>query len=199
MKILTISDILVKELDKEFDPSIFEDIDLIISCGDLPPEYLTKVMALVKAPLFYIKGNHDIRYQSKPPQGCLSIHSQIIKFNGYKILGFDGSNWYNGGPNQYTDQQMKRMIGRLRASIWLNKGIDIVVTHAPPRYVGDADDRCHMGFESFRKLITKYKPDYLVHGHIHRNFESDHDRITDFEGTKVVNACGYYIFNTEQL
>ncbi|MCP3922603.1 MAG: metallophosphoesterase [Desulfobacterales bacterium] len=194
MKILSISDILVKELETEFDGSIFEGIDLILSCGDLPPEYLTKVMTLVGAPLFYIKGNHDIRYQSKPPQGCLDLHSKIIKFKGYKIIGFDGSNWYNGGPNQYTDKQMKKMIKSLRASIWFNKGVDIVLTHAPPRYLGDAEDRCHMGFDSFRNLISKYKPEYFVHGHIHKAFKKNEDRVTVFNQTKIINSCGYHIF-----
>ncbi|MCP4159634.1 MAG: metallophosphoesterase [Deltaproteobacteria bacterium] len=194
MKILSISDILVKELETEFDGSIFEGIDLILSCGDLPPEYLTKVMTLVGAPLFYIKGNHDIRYQSKPPQGCLDLHRKIIKFKGYKIIGFDGSNWYNGGPNQYTDKQMKKMIKSLRASIWFNKGVDIVLTHAPPRYLGDAEDRCHMGFDSFRNLISKYKPEYFVHGHIHKAFKKNEDRVTVFNQTKIINSCGYHIF-----
>ncbi len=194
MKILSISDILVKELETEFDGSLFEGIDLILSCGDLPPEYLTKVMTLVGAPLFYIKGNHDIRYQSKPPQGCLDLHRKIVKFKGYKIIGFDGSNWYNGGPNQYTDKQMKKMIKSLRASIWFNKGIDIVLTHAPPRYLGDAEDRCHMGFESFRNLISKYKPECFVHGHIHKAFKKNEDRVTVFNQTKIINSCGYHIF-----
>jgi hypothetical protein len=41
MKILTVSDQVKSQLYEHFQPERFAGIDLILSCGDLPPEYLS--------------------------------------------------------------------------------------------------------------------------------------------------------------
>ena len=33
--------------------------------------------------------------------------------------------------------------------------MDIIITHAPPRHIHDAEDQCHRGFESFQHLIDR--------------------------------------------
>ena len=92
---------------------------------------------------------------------------------------------------------MRAIIRRLRPTIWWHGGIDVVVTHAPPRYINDAEDLCHRGFKSFRWLIDKYQPNYFIHGHIHRHFSDPADRITVVDATKVVNTYGYNILEIE--
>jgi Icc-related predicted phosphoesterase len=193
MKILTVSDRVEPILNDSFDTSKFSGIDLIFSCGDLPPEYLTLISTRVQAPLFYVKGNHDIRYDLKPPDGCINIHGKLTQFQGFNILGLEGSRWYNGGPNQYTERQMRRIVRNLKIGIWWKGGIDLVVTHAPPRHVHDAEDRCHKGFKSFQWLINRYAPEYFIHGHIHAHFDKFADRLTVIENTKVINSYGYTI------
>jgi Icc-related predicted phosphoesterase len=142
-------------------------------------------------PLFYVKGNHDIRHQERPPRGCRNIHERVVRFGGLKFMGLEGSMWYNGGPQQYTEKQMARTIRRMRPLIWWRGGVDVVLTHAPPRGIHDARDLCHRGFECYRRLIRKYRPSLFVHGHIHQQFESDADRQTRYEGTRIVNAYGH--------
>lgn len=193
MKILTISDRVEPILNDSFDSDPFSGIDLILSCGDLPPEYLTLVSTRLQAPLYFVKGNHDIRYDSKPPDGCVNIHGKLIQFNKLNIIGFEGSRWYNGGLNQYTEKQMRRMVRNLKVGIWWKGGIDVVITHAPPRHVHDAEDRCHKGFKSFHWLINRYAPKYFIHGHIHAHFERFADRVTKIDDTEVVNSYGYTI------
>ena len=102
--------------------------------------------------------------------------------------------WYNGGPNQYTEKQMKGIIRRLRPAIWWRKGIDIVVTHAPPLGIHDGQDLCHQGFACFRWLIQKYRPRLFLHGHIHSHFSNDADRASIVDTTRVVNTYGQHIF-----
>ena len=71
MKILSISDIVVPELSEHFDARQFDGVELVLSCGDLPPEYLSTIREQLDAPLYFVRGNHDIRYKSAPPVGCL--------------------------------------------------------------------------------------------------------------------------------
>ncbi len=194
MKILTVSDRVEPTLYDSFEHDRYHGIDLILSCGDLPPEYLTFLVSKFNTPLYYVCGNHDIRFQSKTPSGCRNLHAEMIQFRGVNILGLEGSRWYNGGPYQYTERVMKRIIKRLRFKIWRKKGINIVITHAPPRKIHDAEDRCHRGFKSFLKLIYNYSPDYFIHGHIHKMFEDPSQRVTLLNHTKVINTYGYYIF-----
>ncbi len=192
-KILAVSDFVDKSLIRQIEEKTLNLPDLIISCGDLPPEYLSLLRDRLNVPLFYVKGNHDIRYSVSNPMGCDNIHARIKRFNGLNILGLEGSMWYNGGVNQYTEKEMKRIIFRQWFSIWRKKGIDIVVTHAPPRHIHDAQDLCHRGFESFVSLIKKRQPKILIHGHIHKEFSADEERITKVDSTQVVNTCGYTI------
>ncbi|MBC8391311.1 MAG: metallophosphoesterase [Deltaproteobacteria bacterium] len=194
MKILSVSDRVESILYDQFDADLFPGVDLVLSCGDLPPEYLMFLVTKFNVPLFYVKGNHDIRYDSKPPVRCIDLNAKLIQFQGLNLLGLEGSHWYNGGPNQYTEAEMRKTIRLLRPKIWWQGGVDIIITHAPPRHIHDAEDPCHKGFESFRWLIDHYAPSYFIHGHIHMNFSSPSERITTVNRTKVVNSYGYFLF-----
>jgi Icc-related predicted phosphoesterase len=92
---------------------------------------------------------------------------------------------------------MRRHIWRLRPQLWWRGGVDIVVAHAPPLGVGDGEDLCHRGFESFRWLIRKYRPAYFIHGHIHRSFAHPAERIATLNGTRVINTYGYFLLDIE--
>lgn len=193
MKILTVSDRVEPILLEQGRANPAAGVALILACGDLPPEYLTRLTATLGAPLYYIKGNHDIRYGNSPPAGCRHIHARIAHYRGLRILGLDGSRWYNGGPNQYTDSEMKWIVWRLNPLLWWNRGVDIVITHAPPRHVHDAQDRCHKGFKSFHPLIRRFSPKYFIHGHIHANFNDPAERETTINRTRVINSYGYIV------
>ena len=197
IKILSVSDVIEPTLDQHVDIGPFADIDLIVSCGDLAPEYLSRMVHFLKAPLFYVRGNHDIRYYDKPPEGGTDLHGRLARFEGINILGLEGSHWYNGGPYQYTEGQMRSIIRRLRPTLWWRGGVDVVITHAPPRHIHDAEDPCHQGFECFRRLIDKYHPGYFIHGHIHTNFSDPTERLTIVNSTNVVNTYGYYLLEIE--
>ena len=197
LKILSVSDVVKPVLFEGANIAPFADVDLILSCGDLPPEYLSRLVNSFKVPLFYVRGNHDIRYVEKPPEGGRDLHRRLEKTNGINILGLEGSRWYNGGPVQYEEWRMRSIIRRLRPTLWWRRGVDVVITHAPPRFIHDAEDPCHKGFRSFRQLIEKYQPTYLIHGHIHREFSDPADRITTLGRTQVVNTYGYCLLEIE--
>lgn len=195
MKILVVADTVTDRLlDYVEGKPYLSGIDLIIGCGDLPPEYLSSLRARYDVPLYYILGNHDIRYGDTPPVGCRLIDRKLIIHNGIRILGFSGSRWYNGKINQYTEREMSIHIRRMWFSLWRQKGVDLVVSHAPPRYINDEEDPCHKGFHAFRKLIKRHQPEYLIHGHIHKLFADNSERIQTLGNTRVINCYGYYTF-----
>ena len=113
-------------------------------------------------------------------------------------MGLEGSRWYNGGPIQYTEKQMRRVVRRLKPRLWWQGGVDIMVTHAPPRFIHDAEDRCHKGFNVYRQLIRSYAPHFFLHGHIHTFFDDDAQRITREGDTRVINCFGYYQVNIDE-
>lgn len=193
MKILCVSDTVAPQLITPHAKDRFNGIDLILSCGDLTPEYLSSLEKEFSVPLFYIRGNHDIRYHNNLLAKCTNIHAQLIRYNGIRFLGLEGSHWYNGGPVQYREHEMHSLLMKLAPRLWFSGGIDIVISHAPIRFVNDENDLCHRGFECFYKIINRYEPQFFIHGHIHRNFKALSDRITTVKRTQVVNTYGYTI------
>ena len=78
MKILAVSDVESKALWDYFDKSRLEDIDLILSCGDLDPNYLSFLATFAHGPVLYIHGNHDTGYERTPPEGCVCIENRVF-------------------------------------------------------------------------------------------------------------------------
>ncbi len=170
MRILAVADEECPALWDYYTKGRLDDIDLILSCGDLKADYLSFLVTMAHAPVLYVHGNHDTSYASFPPEGCDCIDGKLVVVNGLRILGLGGCRRYHPGEHQYTEREMRRRIRKLRFQLWRSKGVDIVVTHAPPAGLGDADDPAHRGFESLVMLIDKYQPRYLLHGHVHLRY-----------------------------
>lgn len=193
MKILCVADEEQMSLWDHYVPGRLKDYDLILSSGDLHAAYLSFLVTMGRAPVMYVHGNHDIGYSVHPPEGCDDIDGKIVVYRGLRILGLGGCLWYRPGDHQYTDQQMRRRIRKLRREIQRLGGVDLVVTHAPPKGVGDGEDRAHQGFESLLELIDRYHPMYLLHGHVHLRYGMGLTREREYAGTKVINVCQSYV------
>lgn len=193
MKILLVSDEEDKYLWDFYQPGRLKGIDLILSAGDLKAEYLSFLVTMANRPLLYVPGNHDGSYAQRPPEGCQCIDGKLVTVGGLRILGLGGSALYNGGPNQYSEGQMRRRIRRLKLKLARTGGVDIVLTHAPVRGFGDEDNLSHRGFEAFLPLLDKYRPRYLVHGHVHQRYGVNRPRCYRYGETTLVNATGRYV------
>lgn len=192
MKILCVSDEECPALWDYYVPGRLKDYDLILSSGDLKASYLSFLVTMARCPVFYVHGNHDESYDRKPPEGCDCIDDHIVEYGGLKILGLGGCPWYHPGKYQYSEEAMKKRLRKLRFALWRAGGVDIVVTHAPPRGVGDLDDPAHQGFEMLLELLEKYKPKYLLHGHVHLRYGTDQTRVRRWGDTQVINVCERY-------
>ena len=178
--------------------------DLIVSCGDLPFDYLENLVSLSDKPLVYVPGNHDQDLTPRPtnwaplsfddpipgPQGCENADGRFVEAAGLTLAGLGGSVRYRKGPNQYTQGEMKRRaLGlELRARIRRLR-IDVVLAHSPPLDSGDGEDAPHRGFAAFHRLIAQLRPRLFVHGHMHPYGRKHDDR--RLEATLLVNAVPY--------
>lgn len=191
MRILAVSDEESPAFWDYYTPGKLAKYDLILSSGDLHAEYLSFLVTMARCPVLYVHGNHDTDYSRKPPEGCDCADDKLIVYKGLRILGLGGSRRYRNGDHQYTEAQMRGRIRKLRRAIRLAGGVDIVLAHAAPLGVGDAEDIPHKGFEAFLEFIDAYHPQYLLHGHVHLNYGMKIPRQNLYGGTKVINCCGY--------
>ncbi len=196
MKILLVSDKEEPYIWDYFDRERFKDVDLVLSCGDLKAEYLSFLVTMIHVPLFYVPGNHNKRFITHPPEGCVSADDTIITHKGIRILGLGGSMNYSNQPFQYTEKEMEKRIRKLKRCIHKNDGFDILLTHAPALGLGDGEDLAHRGFQSFVNLLDKHSPRYFFHGHQHMNY-GFLPRTMQYKDTTIVNAYGYHIIDCE--
>lgn len=209
MKILAIADEVDSRLYGPVLKQRYSDVDLVVSCGDLPTYYLEYIVSVLDVPLLYVRGNHaheqvsasgEVRHD---PEGCIDIDGRVVPVKGLLIAGLEGSMRYSGGPHQYSELEMRlkalKLVPRLLWNKWRHgRYLDILVTHAAPRGIHDASDLCHVGFETFIWFMRRFRPRYLVHGHIHV-YTPNVVTETQFGDTLVLNAFRYRLieFDTD--
>lgn len=197
MKILAIADVESKALWDYYHPDRLKDVDVIISCGDLDPHYLSFLATFFSGPVLYVHGNHDGSYEKTPPEGCISIEDRIYEYGGVRFLGLGGSVRYKPGSHQYTQMEMNLRIIRLWFQLKIHRGFDVLVTHAPAYGLGDGADLPHAGFKGFRTLMEAYRPPFFVHGHVHLSYDPLAKRILRYHDTTIINAYEKYLFEVK--
>jgi Icc-related predicted phosphoesterase len=205
LKILAISDMVVDRLYSAKVRERFQDVELILGCGDLPYEYLEFLVTSMNVPLFYVPGNHDPAANEEETSGCAHgcdyMDRKVRTFKELNIAGLGGSIRYRpGGANQYTQPQMYSRISTFVPKLlWYlpkhGKILDILIAHSPPRGIHDDDDQAHTGFSAFRDFIQIFKPRYFLHGHtmVYKNNIESH--ITQVGTTTVINVYPYRILD----
>jgi Icc-related predicted phosphoesterase len=215
-RILAIAD----EVDRRLTVQRMREIapDLVVSCGDLPFEHLEFVASAVNRPLLFVPGNHDPEVSGRRdphapiglgpvvrlpdygaaagegprPQGGTNIDGVLHQEKGLWFAGLGGSIRYREGPNMYTEAQMRRRARRLTTRATLRRRtVDVLVTHSPPRGIGDAPDHAHTGFEAFHSLLERFKPRYMLHGHIHPHGFEQPDRVVG--PTRIINVIPFKV------
>ncbi len=197
------------------DPGAARGVELVLACGDLPFDYLGYLMDALRVPLVFVPGNHDpdvsgyrtsrggltlrAGMPARPPwpDGATNAEGRVVDLLGLRIAGLGGCLRYHEGPNQYSEGQQRRRARRLaRRARWAGRGghpVDVLLTHAPPRGVGDGDDPPHRGFECLHGLAGALHVPLLLHGHVHPYGEATPDR--RMAGTVVRNVVGRHVFD----
>jgi predicted phosphodiesterase len=191
------------------------DVDLVLAAGDLPFDYIAFLADALDRPCVFVPGNHDIDltgYTSSRglwttaglparwpgPAGAINADGRIVDVVGLRIAGLGGSIRYNQGPNQWTERQQSRRSRVLRGKAAVRRlhdgrGVDVLLTHSPPRHLGDREDLPHRGFQCLHPTVRALRPAVLIHGHIHPHGEPVPDRTLG--DTQVINTVGYRILD----
>ncbi len=206
LRILAVSDQVVEALYSPRAREWLSPIHLILSCGDLPYEYLEFLMEIFNAPLFYVYGNHDrpeLRSDGRirhAPEGGQNLDGAVAWEQGLLLGGLGGSPRYHPeGRHQYTEEEMWLRALRLAPLLLWNRyrygrAVDLFIAHAPPRSIGDGPDPAHQGFSAFRWLIRHFRPRYFLHGHLHIWGRRPAIRVGS---TQVINVFPYYVLEIE--
>jgi len=214
-KVLAVSDEVVESLWTDGLADRFGDVELVLGAGDLPFDYLEFLANALDRPCVFVPGNHDVDLGGYDrahglwyrggfpatwpgPAGAVNADGRIVDVAGVRIAGLGGSIRYNDGPNQWTERQQSRRAGRLarmarRRRRRDGKTVDVLLTHSPPRHVGDEEDPPHRGFACLHDTVAALAPTLLVHGHIHPHGQPRPDR--EMGHTRVVNTVGYRILD----
>ncbi|MDD4220568.1 MAG: metallophosphoesterase [Sphaerochaetaceae bacterium] len=202
----------------------YGSVDLVLSAGDLPLKYYEFIVSSLNKPFYFVFGNHHtedlarfkkcgwsespIDFKNEQQRMCWGVGGDFLdgkvmrdSSTGLLLAGLGGSMRYNRGEHQFTEFEMYLRILKLIPKLVYNKVrygryLDILITHAPPRGIGDQADQCHTGFNAFLWFMRKFTPAYLLHGHVHL-LDLNSPRITRYHETDVINVYGSYVLEKE--
>ncbi|NLE16291.1 MAG: metallophosphoesterase [Spirochaetales bacterium] len=226
MKILCISDESDPLVYSKNIASRYADVDAVIAAGDLPLKYYEFIISSLNKPLFFVFGNHNLEFlhqftsnaqpimqygytdgkmQVMPSFGGDFIDGKVLYYRKHDLIiaGLGGSIRYNKGKHQFTEREMYfrmlKMVPQLLFNrIFRGRYVDILVTHAAPLGLGDDTDRCHQGFSTFLTFMQRFKPRYLLHGHVHLH-DMNANRQHVYKQTQVINIFQSYILQDPKL
>jgi Icc-related predicted phosphoesterase len=203
VRILAVSDQVVKGIYSSHIRKRFGHVDIVVSCGDLPYSYLEYIVSMLDVPCFFVHGNHDGPIHTADgcvltePGGWIDLDGRTVESKGVLLAGLEGSIRYRpDGCFQYTEGEMTFKALQLALALAMNRVrygryLDILVTHAPPLGIHDGKDWPHRGFKVFLDLMDRFRPRYLLHGHKHiYGLEAWQ---THYRNTKVINVYPYRV------
>ncbi len=137
VKILALSDQVVERVYTLASNGHFQDVELILGCGDMPYPYLEYLVTMLNVPMYYVPGNHDPRSTESHAEGGSNLDLKVVRFKKFLIGGFGGSIRYRpDGVNQYTQTEAYLRALVLLPRLILNRmqygrALDVLISHSP--------------------------------------------------------------------
>lgn len=174
IRLLAVSDAVDPALDHAVNRENLGRVDAIVGCGDLEPAYLSFLGDAFGVPVAYVRGNHDRgghweETASHAPRPLAS--GRPVDVLGITVVPFE---WPGIEQDRTVRDESRAWLDVLRAECsLLGRRIRgraaapaLVVSHAPPRGVGDAAaDPYHVGYAAYRWLLERRRPPVWLHGH----------------------------------
>lgn len=189
MRLLAVSDEPERAFDFERNRADIAPIDGIIGAGDLEPDYLAFLADAFRAPLLYVRGNHDRGPNWSALETALPrpLDARTDRLAGLTVAGL-------GWPGERRGQAIRDETAAWGQALNLvlrarGQHPPIVVSHVPPRGLGDSpEDHYHRGFAAYHWLCRRLKPRLWIHGHT--ALAATNDWRYEWGGTTLVNATG---------
>lgn len=192
IRILAASDEPDPALDFAGNREALGPIDLVVGAGDLSPEQVQFLGDAFRAPLVYVRGNHDRGGPwpalDKLPEAAAGIDRRSLP--GVSILALP---WpaASDGTSKRDDGAAWRQVVRALGLRLLAPGSRpwLIVSHVPPRGAGDTPgDPYHVGFAAYALVLQRLRPRLWLHGHTTR--ASSPTPVVDRGGTTLINVTG---------
>ena len=163
-----------------------EKVDLVVLCGDLMGFFESKDIIKPfkdrKQRVLILPGNWDSFATTDfiaQLYGVKNLHGYSATYQG---IGFFGAGGANIGPYSVSEKELKETLEKAHSGL---KGIEkkVMLTHMHP--AGSRSELSGvLGSKAILEAIKKFKPDFLLHGHIH-----EASGVEEMIGkTKVVNV-----------
>lgn len=164
-----------------------EKVDLVVLCGDITGWTETKnIISPFKnrhQKVILLPGNWDSFATTDflaEVYGVRNIHGYSVK---YENVGFFGAGGAEGpGPGRVSEKELMSTLKKAHSHL---KGIEkkIMITHQHPS--GSLSEFSGIeGSKSISKAIKEFKPNILIHGHIHEAEGADEK----IGSTRVINV-----------
>lgn len=204
VKILAVSDQVIDRMYSLASSGHFQDVRLILGCGDMPYTYLEYIVTMLNTPMYYVPGNHDpefsLRDKRSRAEGGINLDLKTESVNDLLIGGFGGCIRYRpDGVNQYTQIESYLRVIQMLPQLLINRirygrAMDILISHSPPYGIhDDLFDPAHHGLKALNWLIRIAKPRYHFHGHTHFYRNNLETQETVVGATKIINVYPYKI------
>jgi hypothetical protein len=176
IRYLAVSDEREPALEVEANRAALLPVDAVVGCGDLDPTWLAFLADAFRAPLVYVRGNHDHGgdWDEREPVVPRPMSSgSTSRLAGLTVAALE---WPGAGSahnarrpdlawRDATGLLWRRVRRRLRPR---GSGRDepmLVISHAAPEGAGDGPDLYHRGFPAYRMLLERLRPPVWLHGH----------------------------------
>lgn len=173
IRFLAVSDEPDQALDAAVNRDALGHIDAIVGCGDLEPAYLGFLGDAFEVPVSYVRGNHDRGGQWQSARSPAPDHldsGHLVELAGVTVVPLE---WPGLRPGVSRRDEWRAWLDVLRAvrgvgfrRLFGKRGPVLVISHAPPRGVGDvAADPFHVGYSGYGWLLRRLRPPLWLHGH----------------------------------
>ncbi len=167
VRFLAVSDEHERALDFERNREMVGTVDAVLGCGDLEPDYLSFLADAFRAPLLYVRGNHDrsLNWAATSEKLPEPLAGRCQTIGGVTLVGLS---WPGGDRATHAirdEQAAWRQAFPLAVTRRRQQPL-IILSHVPPRGLGDTpEDHYHRGFAAYEWLSRRLKPALWLHGH----------------------------------
>jgi Icc-related predicted phosphoesterase len=163
------------------DELVVPDGDVFVHAGDMcqrgdMPELQCAIAWMRSLPHRHkvvIAGNHDFPFLEHPVEARRALEDEGIVYLQDSEVTIDGVRFW-GSPWQpeFNDWAFNLPRGQALADKWalIPEGLDVLVTHGPPRGIGDQGPVAgRLGCEDLLARVRVVKPRLHLFGHIHQD------------------------------